>query len=117
MILVPGDKLESLTSILKNDWFPRPNGKPMSVATLSLWATRGVRGVVLETVSIGQCVCTSKDRVDRFFAALTEAKRRRDSTNRNAPPESSERGTRLKGAVKRRESTTNRRVAKASHRA
>jgi hypothetical protein len=45
-------------------------GKPPHVASLYRWATRGLRGVRLETLRVGGTVCTSKEALQRFFQAL-----------------------------------------------
>lgn len=39
--------------------------------TLHRWATKGCRGVVLETIFVGGARCTSTEALQRFFAALT----------------------------------------------
>ena len=85
MILAAEEKLESLSAIIKNDWFPKPNGRPISHNTIKLWATVGVRGAVLETVFVGACACTSKSRVEKFFAAITKSQRSRANDRKNAP--------------------------------
>lgn len=41
------------------------------MATLYRWSTIGCKGVVLETAQIGGTRCTSREALDRFFAALT----------------------------------------------
>lgn len=49
----------------------RRAGRPTHVATLFRWAKRGVRGVRLETVRIGGCVCTSSEAITRFIERLS----------------------------------------------
>lgn len=36
------------------------------------WAVNGVRGIRLEVVRAGGALCTSREAVERFFAALSE---------------------------------------------
>src|SRR5438552_2514025 len=50
---------------------PGRNGKKLHSATVYRWAQRGVRGVILETLSIGGTRCTSIEALQRFFDALT----------------------------------------------
>jgi hypothetical protein len=45
-------------------------GRPVSPATLWRWASRGLRGVRLETVRVGGTTCTSVEALRRFFARL-----------------------------------------------
>jgi hypothetical protein len=49
----------------------RRQGKRPNVATLYRWTRVGVRGVVLESIQCGGTRCTSREALDRFFAALT----------------------------------------------
>jgi len=51
----------------------RRGGKRPHVSCLYRWTTSGCRGIVLESVQIGATRCTSKEALDRFFAALTAA--------------------------------------------
>jgi len=46
--------------------------KPLHPKTISNWATRGKRGVVLETVPIGGLLVTTREAVQRFFGRLAE---------------------------------------------
>lgn len=57
----------------------RRAGKRPHVATLYRWASRGCRGVVLETIQVGGTLCTSREAVQRFCDRL--------STPRVAQPE------------------------------
>lgn len=50
--------------------------RPIALQTLWRWATKGCSGVVLETVCVGGCRCTSKDALQRFFAAVTQSRAR-----------------------------------------
>lgn len=45
-------------------------GRPVNPSTLWRWATRGLRGVRLETIRVGGSTCTSTEAVKRFLAAL-----------------------------------------------
>ena len=49
----------------------RRQGKKPHVSTLHRWATRGSRGVILETLETPSGRCTSKQALRRFFDALT----------------------------------------------
>lgn len=56
-------------------YFPRKNGKRISLATLYRWATHGVRGSRLTTIRLGgQQVCTSEVWVREFIASLNSTK-------------------------------------------
>lgn len=48
----------------------RRRGRKPAVQTLYRWASHGVRGVCLETIQIGGTRCTSREALQRFFAAL-----------------------------------------------
>jgi Protein of unknown function (DUF1580) len=50
----------------------RQSGKAIAVSTIYRWSTWGTDGVRLETVQVGARTLTSKQALDRFFAALTE---------------------------------------------
>lgn len=47
----------------------RTGGRRPNISTLHRWATRGVRGVVLETVAVGHVRYTSIEAVRRFLEA------------------------------------------------
>lgn len=51
----------------------RRAGRKTSIATLYRWASRGLRGVRLETIKIGATTCTSHAALQRFFNRLTDA--------------------------------------------
>lgn len=55
----------------------RTNGKPLHVGTLYRWVCQGLRGVRLETVRIGDHMYTSREALQRFVGALTDAAERR----------------------------------------
>lgn len=71
MIDVNCESLLTLTEAAKRLPSRRP-GKSPHVATLYRWASRGVRGVVLDTVRIVGTGFTSVEAVGRFSRALTE---------------------------------------------
>jgi hypothetical protein len=50
----------------------RRRGRKASVSTLHRWATRGLRGVVLETLQVGGTKCTSAAAMQRFFDRLSK---------------------------------------------
>src|SRR4051812_22483214 len=49
----------------------RRRGRKAAVSTLHRWATRGLRGVVLETLQVGGTKCTSLAALQRFFDRLS----------------------------------------------
>jgi Protein of unknown function (DUF1580) len=53
----------------------RRGGKKINLATVYRWSTRGIRGVVLETIQIGGTRCTSAQALQRFFDRLSTAGR------------------------------------------
>lgn len=46
-------------------------GRPVSPSTLWRWATKGLRGIKLETIKVGGTTCTSMEALRRFFAAIS----------------------------------------------
>ena len=50
----------------------RRRGRKPHVSTLFRWTTIGVRGVVLESIQVGACRCTSKEALQRFFERLSQ---------------------------------------------
>jgi Protein of unknown function (DUF1580) len=67
----------------------RRGGRRINVATLYRWSTRGLRGVVLETLQVGGTRCTSAQALQRFFDRLTtadrDAERAGDGASRPTP--------------------------------
>ena len=51
--------------------FLHRDGKRPHLATLYRWATRGCRGIRLETLTIGGTMCTSEDALLRFIRRLS----------------------------------------------
>jgi len=72
MIDIEHEKLITLDDAVK--FAPGFNGKCASMAAIRSWATRGMRGVRLETIFAGGRRCTSPEAVQRFFEALTRAR-------------------------------------------
>ncbi len=52
---------------------PSTRGGRVNPSTVWRWATRGIRGVRLETVKVGGAAMTSKAALNRFFAKLSDA--------------------------------------------
>jgi Protein of unknown function (DUF1580) len=50
----------------------RAGEKPVAPSTLYRWASWGLDGIRLETVMVGARAFTTRQALDRFFAALTE---------------------------------------------
>ena len=72
MIELGKEELMTLTKATR--LVPRRRGERLThVSTLHRWATRGLRGVRLETVQVGGSKCTSREALDRFFSALSQA--------------------------------------------
>ena len=65
----------------------RRQGKKPHLSTLHRWATRGSRGVVLDTLQTPGGLCTSKEALRRFFGQLTSAK---NLASRNCQPRQDE---------------------------
>jgi len=51
--------------------------KPLHPRTIYNWASKGKRGVVLETVPLGGVLVTSREALQRFFARLSSAREQR----------------------------------------
>ncbi len=48
------------------------NGKPPHYCTVSRWASRGIKGVKLETIVVGATTCTSLEAMQRFCERRTD---------------------------------------------
>lgn len=87
------ERLLTLTEAAKT--LPRLNGKRIATTTLWRWATKGLRGVKLETRRLGRRVVTSVDALERFSAALAalppETRPRFQQRRENAPRPRTER--------------------------
>jgi hypothetical protein len=53
----------------------RRAGRKPHVSTLYRWASRGLKGAVLETVQVGGTTCTSREALQRFFDKLQRSPR------------------------------------------
>jgi hypothetical protein len=53
----------------------RRAGRKPHISTLYRWASRGLKGVVLETIQIGGTTCTSREALQRFFDELSKNQR------------------------------------------
>lgn len=51
--------------------------KPLHQRTIYNWATKGKRGVVLETVPVGGILVTTRQAIQRFFNSLAVAREQR----------------------------------------
>ena len=71
MIDIQNETLLSLTDATKS--LPRVDGKRPHTSTLWRWCRRGLRGVRLEHVRVGNRVCTSAEALNRFVNALAAA--------------------------------------------
>lgn len=69
MIDITTEALLSLTEAARR--LPGRRGKRIHVATLHRWASRGVKGVQLETVRVGGTRCTSMEALQRFIERVT----------------------------------------------
>jgi len=73
MIDIQTEEVVSLTEAAKSEHLPRRRkGKRPHVATLFRWATRGCRGIRLETIQCGGTRCTSVEALQRFFERCTD---------------------------------------------
>ncbi|QDU28458.1 hypothetical protein ETAA8_35580 [Anatilimnocola aggregata] len=48
----------------------RRAGKKVHTSCVYRWTTSGCRGVILESLQVGNTRCTSREALERFFAAL-----------------------------------------------
>ncbi len=51
---------------------PRPNGKRVHISACYRWISRGVRGIILESIRIGGTTYTSIEALQRFADRLSE---------------------------------------------
>jgi hypothetical protein len=52
----------------------RRGGKRPHFSTLWRWALRGLRGIRLETVSVGDTLCTTPEALEEFMRRVSEAR-------------------------------------------
>ena len=65
-----------LSSVPNLKWLPRRRrGAKLSYTCLWRWTTRGVAGVVLQTVRVGGTPCTTESDLRKFFVEVAAAKR------------------------------------------
>jgi hypothetical protein len=70
------DELIPLSCVPDLRWIPRRRrGTKLSYTCLWRWATKGVAGVVLQTVRVGGTPCTTESDLRHFFADVAAAKR------------------------------------------
>ena len=70
MISIADEKLIPLRDAPKH-LPPRPNGKRLHVSAFYRWITRGVRGILLESIRIGGTTYTSLEALQRFGLHLS----------------------------------------------
>jgi len=92
-------QLLSLSQAVRLLWMPRRNGRPIHVATLYRWATRGVKGVRLQTVMVGRTRCVTEQALHEFFDSLGQY----NETQRSAPIRPQGQGQRNHAARRARE--------------
>ncbi|MGO9108049.1 MAG: DUF1580 domain-containing protein [Thermoguttaceae bacterium] len=64
--LIPLDQIPS--SVV-----PGSKGRPAHPSTIKRWATRGINGVKLATLRVGQRRCTSREALIRFYIESNSA--------------------------------------------
>jgi hypothetical protein len=70
------NELVPLSSVPNLKWLPRRRrGAKLSYTCLWRWSTKGVAGVVLQTVRVGGTPCTTESNLRHFFADVAAAKR------------------------------------------
>ena len=71
MIDLQNESILSLSEAAKA--LPRVEGKRPHTSTIFRWTRDGVRGVRLDSVRLGRRLCTSREALQRFVTALSEA--------------------------------------------
>lgn len=72
-------KLIRLADVPGLSWLPtRRANTRLSISTVYDWAGRGLRGLKLETVSVGNVKCTTEAALLRFFERLNQPPQQRD---------------------------------------
>lgn len=64
---------------------PRSTGRAVHATTVYRWCTRGVGGVILESIAIGGCTYTSREAIQRFAERLTSRRRHRPAADPPGP--------------------------------
>lgn len=70
MIDAKHEKLIPTNAARRLPWIKGRCGNDLSLASMTRWCTRGVRGVVLETIRIGGTIYTSEEATLRFIDKL-----------------------------------------------
>lgn len=69
----PPETLVRLADVPNLRWLPRRRGdRALALSTVHRWASAGIRGIRLETVRVGACLCTDQSKLHAFFAALAD---------------------------------------------
>src|SRR6185295_13684213 len=71
MIDIHSEKLVRFHDARKLTWLKGRRGGRLDISTLRRWASRGIRGAILETVRLGGSVYTTEEAVERFVCALS----------------------------------------------
>jgi hypothetical protein len=79
----PDEQLINLADAARQ--LPRVDGRKIAISTIWRWCRLGLRGVRLEYVRVGRKICTSREALLRFFAALAKLDARVDP-NQYATP-------------------------------
>jgi len=87
MIDAQTETLRTMNAARRLPWMKGRTGNDVSLCTLTRWSSRGIRGVVLETIKIGGTTYTTDEATLRFIerlntegqsAARPTTRRRRD---------------------------------------
>lgn len=73
-INIDNEEAMSLAEAAKS--LPRVNGRRPSLSTLWRWCRKGLKGVRLDYLRVGRKIVTSREAMNRFFAALTGRSRK-----------------------------------------
>lgn len=70
----------------RESWIPKRNGRAVNSSTVWRWIHKGLespdgRRIKLDVIYVGNTPMTTAEAVQRFFAALTSAKRSRGVAN------------------------------------
>lgn len=81
--IAPDEELISLAEAARH--LPRIDGRKVAISTVWRWCRVGLRGVHLEYVRVGRKICTSREALLRFFAALAEKDQQLDPSRLAGP--------------------------------
>ena len=74
-----------MREVPKLTWLPhRRQGRRLAHSTLWRWSQRGIKGVRLETISVGGQRCTSVEALRRFFERLSFVAEEQEPSPRTA---------------------------------